>query len=99
MYQIAFWALAYIAYDPSLHKTIHTECEPAVKGDLLDESYLAEKCPLLESFISETLRLTVASPLVREVTAPTHIRGKTLQPGSKVLVFTLIASLESYNNG
>ncbi|TGJ84268.1 hypothetical protein E0Z10_g4481 [Xylaria hypoxylon] len=86
MYKVAFWALAYLSYDPSLLETIRTETKAASRNGQLDESYLAEKCPLLESLISEVLRLTVATALVRDIVAPTHIGGKTLQPGHKVLI-------------
>ncbi|KAI0186879.1 cytochrome P450 [Xylaria flabelliformis] len=86
IYKVAFWILAYISYDPSLLEAIREETKPAVKSGQLDESYLAEKCPLLESLISEVLRLTVATALVRDIVAPTHIGGKTLQPGNKVLI-------------
>ncbi|PWI72855.1 hypothetical protein PCL_09870 [Purpureocillium lilacinum] len=86
IYKVAFWAIAHMAYDPSLLDAIRAEVTPAVKDGQVDEAYLAENCPLLESLLSEVLRLTVATALVRDVVAPTHIRGKTLQPGSKILV-------------
>ncbi|KAJ3571853.1 hypothetical protein NPX13_g5238 [Xylaria arbuscula] len=86
IYKVAFWALSYLAFDPSLSAAILAEVEPAAKDGDLDELYLAEKCPQLESLISEVLRLTVATALVRDITAPTEIGGKTLQPGNKVLI-------------
>ncbi|KAJ2997402.1 hypothetical protein NUW58_g666 [Xylaria curta] len=86
IYKVAFWALAYLAYDPSLLETIRAETEPAVDDGKVDELYLAEKCPLLESLVSEVLRLTVATALVRDIVAPTNVGGKTLQPGNKVLI-------------
>jgi hypothetical protein len=86
VYKVAFWTVAYIAYDASLLERIRIEVEPAVEDGRLDESYIAENCPLLESLISEVSRLTVASALGRDVVSPTPIRNKVLQPGSKVLV-------------
>ncbi|KAH8889141.1 cytochrome P450 [Thozetella sp. PMI_491] len=86
IYKVAFWTLAHLVYDPSLLASIREEAQPAVKDGQIDESYIAEKCTLLESLISEMLRLTVATALVRDVVAPTHIGGKVLQPGSKILV-------------
>ncbi|KAK5997452.1 Cytochrome P450 monooxygenase calL-like protein [Cladobotryum mycophilum] len=86
IYKVAFWTIAHLVYDPYLLDSIRAEVTPAIKDRQLDESYLVEKCPLLESLLSEVLRLTVATALVRDVVAPTHIRGKTLQPGSKILV-------------
>jgi cytochrome P450 len=78
--------IAHLAYDPELLDAIRTEVMPAMKNGELDELYLAEQCPKLESLISEMLRLTVASALVREVIAPTDVGGKTLLPGTKLLV-------------
>lgn len=86
IHKVAFWTLAYLAYDPALLNSIRAEGNLAVKDGQLDEQYLTENCPLLDSFIDETLRLTVASALVRDIIEPTHIGGKTLQPGSKILV-------------
>ncbi|UNI23245.1 hypothetical protein JDV02_009077 [Purpureocillium takamizusanense] len=86
IYKVAFWAIAHLAYDPNLLDALRAEVAPAVKDGQLDEAFLAANCPLLESLLSEVLRLTVATALVRDVVAPTHIRGKTLQPGSKILV-------------
>ncbi|KAF2968911.1 hypothetical protein GQX73_g4658 [Xylaria multiplex] len=86
IYKVAFWALAYLSYDSSLLEVIQDETKAAVKNGQIDESYLAEKCPLLESLISEVLRLIVATALVRDIVAPTHVGGKTLQPGNKVLI-------------
>lgn len=88
IYKVGFWTLAHLAYEPTLLNTIRSEVQPAVKGGQLDERYLSENCTLLDSLISEILRLTVASALVRDVVAPTNIGGKTLLPGSKVLVRT-----------
>lgn len=86
VYKVAFWTMAYLSYDPALLNAIGTEVKLAVKDGQLNEPYLAENCALLDSLISETLRLTVTSALVRDIVAPTHIKGKTLQPGSKLLV-------------
>jgi cytochrome P450 len=86
IYKVAFWAIAYISYDPQLLADIRTEIMPALKNGKLNELYLAKHCPRLEALISEILRLTVASALVREIVAPTTLGGKVLQPGSKLLV-------------
>ncbi|KAF2818683.1 cytochrome P450 [Ophiobolus disseminans] len=86
VYKVAFWAIAYIAYDPQLLAEIRVEVLAAFKDGKVDEIYLAEHCPKLDSFISEVLRLTVASALAREIVAPTAIGDKVLQPGSKLLI-------------
>lgn len=89
MYKVAFWAIAHLAYDPTLLQSIRAEVMPSVKKGELDEAYLVDRCPKLDSFINEILRLTVASPLVRETVAPTVLGGKILQPGNKLLVSLL----------
>jgi hypothetical protein len=78
--------IAQLAFDPKLLDDIRTEVSPAMKHGELDEQYLHENCPKLESLVSEVLRMTVASALVREVIAPTNVGGKILMPGSKLLV-------------
>lgn len=86
IYKVAFWTIAHIAYDPQLLADIRVEVMPALKDGKLDELYLAEHCPRLDSLISEVLRLTVASALVREIVAPTTVGNKQLMPGNKLLV-------------
>ena len=90
MYKVAFWANAYRSYEPVLLASIRDEVMPAVKDNKLDESYLADQCPKLDSFMNEILRLTVASPLVRETVAPTSLGRMVLRPGYKLLVSPLI---------
>lgn len=59
---------------------------PAVKLDSVDESYLLERCPALDSLFQEVLRLTVATSLARVVMSPCVIGGKTLVPGRKIML-------------
>lgn len=94
IYKVAFWTLAYLVYDPALLGSIQAEAKLAVKDGQLDEQYLAENCPLLDSLISETLRLTVTSALVRDIIEPTHFQGKTLQPGNKILVWMGLSPID-----
>ncbi|KAH7136043.1 cytochrome P450 [Dendryphion nanum] len=86
IYKVGFWAIAHLAYDPKLLDAIRTEVSPAMKDGVLKELYLYENCPKVESLVSEMLRMTVASALVREVIAPTDVGGKILMPGSKLLI-------------
>ncbi|KAF2874575.1 cytochrome P450 [Massariosphaeria phaeospora] len=86
LYKVAFWAVSFMAHDQSLLESIRTEILPVVRGEKIDESYLYEKCPELKSLIVEVMRVTIASGLVRDVIAPTVVGGKTLMPGSRVLV-------------
>lgn len=85
-YKVAFWALAYVMYDPELLVAIREEVAGAFKEGGYDEKYIAENCHHLNSLVNEVLRLSVASPLVRDVVAPTHVGDKVLKPGSKVMV-------------
>lgn len=57
-----------------------------MSGDKVDETYLLEQCPKLESLSNEVLRMTVTSSLARVVMEPTILGGKLLQPGNKIMV-------------
>ncbi|KAF2704074.1 cytochrome P450 [Pleomassaria siparia CBS 279.74] len=85
-YKVAFWVFAYVIYDPKLLSAIREEVSGAFKDVQYDETYIFENCPHLTSLVNETLRLSVASPLVRDVVEPTPVGNKILQPGSKVMV-------------
>ncbi|KAF2652997.1 cytochrome P450, partial [Lophiostoma macrostomum CBS 122681] len=54
--------------------------------DQVDEAYLLEQCPKLDSLVSETLRLTVTNSLGRVIMEPTVVGGKVLEPGNKIMV-------------
>lgn len=57
------------------------------KGDeQLDIKYLCANSPHLNSVFHETLRLRNGAGALREVTQPTVIRGKTLQPGNSIMI-------------
>lgn len=91
---MAFWLMAHLVHDPELLDEIRHEVLPPTQDGSLDENYLAEQCPKLDSLISETLRLTVASSLARVVTETCVLGGKTLKPGNKImasLIFCLHA--------
>jgi cholesterol 7alpha-monooxygenase len=57
-----------------------------VSDDKVDETYLLERSPKLESLSNEVLRMTVTSSLARVVMEPTMLSGKLLQPGNKIMV-------------
>lgn len=59
---------------------------PAVKPDSVDETYLLERCPALNSLSQEVLRLTVATSLARVVMSPCIIGGKALVPEHKIML-------------
>ncbi|KAK6827599.1 cytochrome P450 [Apiospora arundinis] len=89
VYKAAFWTIAYLLYEPSLVERIRSEIAPAVEdGQVQDEAFLSGSCPLLDSLMSESFRLTIASSLSREVVGPTPVKDKILQPGS-VLMFPI----------
>lgn len=86
MYKVAYWTMAHLVYDDALLQAIREEVAPAYKNGALDEAYLAENCPRLDSLLSEILRLTVGTALVRDVISPTRLGGYLLKEGSKILV-------------
>lgn len=90
VYKLAFWAAAYLVHNPDLLQSIRAEVLPAAFGTRVDERYVSEKCPKLDSFINEILRLYATSGLIREVVAPTVVGGKILKPDSLVLVSYIV---------
>jgi cholesterol 7alpha-monooxygenase len=83
---LTFWIVSHLAYNPALLEQIREEVLPAVQGYQVDEAYLLEQCPKLDSLVSETLRLTVTSSLARVIVEPTVVGGKMLKPGNKIMV-------------
>lgn len=67
-------------------QAIRQEVMPAINDQSVDEKYLAEQCPRLDSLINEILRLSVTSSLGRTIIDTTVVGGKTLQKGNKIMV-------------
>ena len=88
VYKLAFWTIAHLSQNPKLLEHIRQEILPAVKGQSIDEKFLLEDCPKLDSLVSETLRMTVTSSLARVMLATTVVGGKTLHKGRKIMVCT-----------
>ncbi|OJJ32645.1 hypothetical protein ASPWEDRAFT_29803 [Aspergillus wentii DTO 134E9] len=86
VYKVAFWIVAHLVRDPALLESIRSEILPSVNGKNVDEEYLADKCPKLDSLWSEVLRMTLGSALVRDIVSPTIVAGKTLHEGNKLMV-------------
>ncbi|KAH8699446.1 cytochrome P450, partial [Phaeosphaeriaceae sp. PMI808] len=82
----SYWLLCYILFSPSLKAAIRNEITPAYKSDTLDATYIAEKCPLLDSCFREVLRLHITSNTVRFVEAPTRVQDKVLEPGNQIMI-------------
>jgi cytochrome P450 len=83
LYKLAFWLVSHLAHDQALLEQIRQEVQ-------VDETYLLEQCPKLDSLVDETLRLTVTSSLARVIIEPTVLGGKMLQPGNKIMVRRII---------
>ena len=66
--------------------TIRAETEQAVHDDKVDLHYVLNRCPRLEGFFLELLRVTASSTTMRKVIKPTEIGGKILRPGYRVLI-------------
>ncbi|KAI9640837.1 hypothetical protein NHQ30_010678 [Ciborinia camelliae] len=88
VYKATFWMIAYLVHNQELLGRIRTEVAPAidVDGETVDLQYLTEKCPRLEAFFNEILRVYSAGALAREVVAPTFFGGKMLQTGTKLMI-------------
>ncbi|KAJ6016993.1 cytochrome P450 [Penicillium sp. IBT 35674x] len=86
MYKSAFWLIAHLVYNPSDLEIVRTEILPAIKGDQIDHHHLMKDCPILDSLMSEVLRITTSTPIVRDVLEDICISGTTLRKGNKMLV-------------
>ncbi|KAF2867711.1 cytochrome P450 [Massariosphaeria phaeospora] len=86
VYKLAFWLTAHLVHNPTLLSQIRDEVLPAVQGHSVDERYLTEQCPKLDSLVGETLRLTVTSSLARVVMETCVVGGKTLRAGNKIML-------------
>ncbi|KAK4206940.1 cytochrome P450 [Rhypophila decipiens] len=99
-YNTAFWILATLLYDENLMRLVEKETAAAWKpgemsssgisgsndSEQLDIKYLCSNSPQLSALFYETLRLRNGAAALREVTKPTVIGGKMLQPGSSVMI-------------
>jgi cytochrome P450 len=87
-YRLAFWLIAHLVHNPPLLDQIRQEVLPAVEGRTINETYLLEQCPKLDSLFNEILQLTVSSSLARVIIQPTVVVGKLLKPGNKLMVYS-----------
>jgi len=86
VYKVAFWTMAFLAYDSDLLQVIRQEVAPSIHDDRIEEEKLIESCPKLQSVINEVLRLSITTGLVRDIVKPTLVQGKILRPGNKLMV-------------
>lgn len=88
VYKAAFWTIAYLVHTPKLLDRIRTEVAPALTVDqgTVNPKYLTEKCPCLEAFFNEVLRLNSAGAFAREVIMPTIFDGNMLLKGTKLIL-------------
>lgn len=86
MYKTSFWLLSYLVHDSALLESIRSEILPATQKNRIDHRYLTEHCPYLDSVFNEAMRLTMRSPLVRNVSETAVLGGKTLRSGNMVMV-------------
>ncbi|KAF2088039.1 cytochrome P450 [Saccharata proteae CBS 121410] len=87
-WKVAFWLLTHLIFDPSLLISTRSEISQAAVHSPTPSAFYAnlEACPHLMAAYHETLRLTVGSIGTRDVTTPTHIGGKQLQPGARIII-------------
>jgi cytochrome P450 len=86
LYGLTVWLVAHLVHKPDILKQIREEAIPTVQGKQVDETYLLEQCPKLDSRVSETLRLMVTSSLARMIRKPMLVGGKILKAGNKIMV-------------
>ncbi|KAL8731564.1 MAG: hypothetical protein Q9181_004257, partial [Wetmoreana brouardii] len=86
MYKVTFWILAHLLHTRTLLDAIRHETSLGVVDGSVDVGYLVENCPQLDGVYHEVLRLYISNSLMRHVTSPTKIGGKTFREGGLILV-------------
>lgn len=86
MYKSAFWLIAHLVHNPTDLEIVRAEVLPAIQDDQIDHHHLTKNCPILDSLMSEVLRITTSTPIVRDVMEDVCIGGTTFRKGNKILV-------------
>lgn len=81
-----FWMMTYLVHYPALCKDIQEETKAAFHNERIDMSFLVDKCPRLEAFFLEVLRLINGALGVRQVMQATTVNGKVLRPGNTLVI-------------
>ena len=81
-----FWMMTYLVHYPALCKDIQEETKPAFDDERINISFLVDKCPRLEAFFLEVLRLINGALGVRQVMQATTVNGKVLRPGNTLVI-------------
>ncbi|KAL8652125.1 MAG: hypothetical protein Q9210_002876 [Variospora velana] len=84
-FKICFWLLTYLLHQPTTLEAVKRETERCFVNDKLNINSLLQST-LLNAAFDETLRLTSGASSARTVVAPTQLRTKTLQEGTKLLM-------------
>ena len=88
MYRLTYWILAFVTRDATLLAAIRNETAHAFRDPSTPPDYknIYQSCPRLAAVYLEALRLTSGSASVRDVISPFAMHGKTLRPGSTIMV-------------
>lgn len=90
VYKSAFWMLAQLLHDRDTLAAVRSETLPYAENRIdpgkPDVSALDTTCPLLESVLTETLRIYVSSAFVREISEDISVSGRLLKKGGIVMV-------------
>ncbi|KAM5442403.1 hypothetical protein MferCBS31731_002281 [Microsporum ferrugineum] len=85
-YKFCFWVLCHLLSDPSLYASVKKEVFLENRTDGPSLEHLTNKCPILDSVLSEVLRLYSSSASMRYITEDTLIGGKILRKGRKIML-------------
>jgi cytochrome P450 len=83
---MCFWVLCHILSDPSLHASIKSELLASNTTSEPTMDHLLNHCPLLDSTLSEVLRIYTSSASMRYIDADTHVGGKLLRKGNRIML-------------
>jgi len=85
-YKLGFWMLAYILFNPEVHRNLKAETSLAYRDGLMDIPYLMKECPRLEAVYLETMRITSGALSARKIIKPTRIGTKILSSPNTILI-------------
>ena len=85
-YRLNYWILAYILHDPRLLASIRSEIALAFQTPDVNYRHIYESCPRLYAVFNEALRCSSGSVTTRNVEAPMTMQGRTIRPGSTIMV-------------
>jgi cytochrome P450 len=85
-YKMCFWVLCHILSDKDLYQAIKAEIKASSADTEPRMEHLLNNCPLLDSVLSEVLRIYTSSASMRFIDEDTIIGGKIFRKGNRIML-------------